>query len=219
MKILKKFNGVVKIFSIYWTTYGRTKELLQSLYFWMAIIITGLSFNIWFNPDWWSLVLGVIPNLMGFSLGGFAIFLAFGDNQFLSIIRGSNENGKSSPFINLSASFVHFILVQMLALLSAIAAKSLYIPFPEWILNIFTSLGISETFIWGFASILRTIGWFLGFFLFIYALFTAIAATMAIFRLTRWFDIYSGKNISKRKNPKRKIRGNHQEYIRKRRIR
>lgn len=63
---------------------------------------------------------------MAFSLGGMAILLAFSGGRFLNAIR---EGGKSnSLFMEIVANFFHFLLVQTLALATAMMVKS----FPDW---------------------------------------------------------------------------------------
>jgi hypothetical protein len=63
----------------------------------------------------------VLPNLLGFTVGALAIVLAFSSAPVFETLA---EAGKPrSFFMKLTSSLIHFILVQVLALITAIAAK------------------------------------------------------------------------------------------------
>lgn len=71
---------------------------------------------------WAQVAVEVIPSLLGFSIGGMAITLAFSNSQiFKAVIQGGK---KDSLFVKTIANFFHFILVQTLALLLAIFCKA-----------------------------------------------------------------------------------------------
>jgi hypothetical protein len=75
--------------------------------------------------DWGSKTLSVVPNLLGFSLSGFAILLAIGSEKFQRVL--ARAGGAERPvLVNISTSFVHFILVQAAALLFAITCDGLW---------------------------------------------------------------------------------------------
>ncbi|HDV1994505.1 TPA: hypothetical protein RHX29_004600, partial [Escherichia coli] len=69
-----------------------------------------------------------MPNLLGFSLGGFAMWIAIGDEAFKKIITGDeeSENGEVeySPYMSVNATFVHFILLQLLTIITALVTKA-----------------------------------------------------------------------------------------------
>ena len=69
-------------------------------------------------PD---VAIGAIPNLLGFTVGAFAIVLAFSSADiFQHVAEGGDP---FSFFMKLTANLVHFILIQVVALISAILAK------------------------------------------------------------------------------------------------
>lgn len=71
---------------------------------------------------WAETALNIIPSLMGFTLGGMAILLAFSNENFLKAIQ---EDGKPrSLFMQGVSAFFHFILIQTLAITLALIAKS-----------------------------------------------------------------------------------------------
>lgn len=176
-KLLKQYVGVAKGFRRYWQIYGGWTALLTSPYFLAAVATTALAWPLWSREGWWDSSLSVLPNILSFSLGGFALFLALGDEQFRASIAGANCPGgdKASPFLSFAVTFLHFILLQVAALLAAILAKAWYmVPAPAW---------LSQA-----NDAVRCVGWAVGFWLFIYSLYAAIAAVMAIFVMVRAFD-------------------------------
>jgi hypothetical protein len=79
-------------------------------------------------PQWWSdrlaapLVLSVVPNLLGFSIGAMAVVLAFPTTTVFKII---TEGGREdSYYLDLVTKFVHFVFVQVSALIFALFASA-----------------------------------------------------------------------------------------------
>jgi hypothetical protein len=90
----------------------------------MAIAFTVICYPLWQDSDsgWHQIVIDVVPSMLGFSMGGMAIVLAFATSKSFSILA---ENGaKDSFFIKLIAAFFHFILVQAGAILVVVLAKA-----------------------------------------------------------------------------------------------
>ena len=171
-KIKKAYKGPWNIFGRYWKYYGGFGALVRSPYLHVSFILTILTYRIWTEPCWWDMTLNIMPNVLGFSLGGYAIWLAIGDEKFKSVLAGSGQS-KISPFLDVNATFVHFILMQILSILLAILAKG-FSPIHD-------------------VNILSQAWWGFGFFVFIYALLTAVAATMAVFRVATWYDSYQSR--------------------------
>src|SRR5699024_306750 len=103
-----------------WSAYGGIKALLLSPYFHAAVILTAVTAPTWMHPSWWELPIRVMPSVLGFSLGGYAIWLAIGDRRFRELIAGEGRGEKTSPFMMVNAAFVHFIILQFLSILYAI---------------------------------------------------------------------------------------------------
>lgn len=78
--------------------------------------------------------------------------------------------------MGVSAGFAHFVIVQILALISALWAKAMDFVLPEgyWL----------KPCVGYFAPL----GEFIGFLLFIYALMSALAATLGVLRAASWYD-------------------------------
>ena len=106
----------------YWKVYGGFSALIRSPYVQISLLLTLLSsLAKGYSFGATEIAVGVLPNLLGFTVGAMAIVLAFSSAElFVSLAeRGEPE----SFFIKLTANLVHFIGVQVLALTSGIAAK------------------------------------------------------------------------------------------------
>lgn len=109
-----------RIFGKYWCAYGGFTALIKSPYLHLAIILLALTFKILTNVNWWDIFISVLPNLLGFTLGGFAVFFAFGDENFRVILIDNSDDDDSnisgsSLYVELCSTFVHFIVVQIFA--------------------------------------------------------------------------------------------------------
>jgi hypothetical protein len=148
-------------------------------------------FPFWSQPCWWDTVISVLPNLIGFSIGGFAIWMSFGDESFKARLSGQRKNSKSavSPFMAVNSLFVHFILLQIIALFWALTSKTWYIH-PSELTPPFNVLMIPlENLIARLdLDVCCIIFWGVGFWIFLYSLLTAVAATLTILRAASWYD-------------------------------
>lgn len=187
------YKGTLDIFKLYWTAYGGLWAMLRSPYLHVAALVLALTWNTWWAPQcstngdcvaWWDQNISVLPNLLGFSLGGFAIFIGFGDEKFRGLLadpdpvqpgQPAEANALPNLYIGLCASFVHFILVQAIALLYAVVAKSwwFYAPFMEPVRE--------------WLPAMNAIAGGIGYGLFLYALTCVLAATMHVFRIAKMY--------------------------------
>jgi hypothetical protein len=174
--LISQYRGVRKILRRYWHAYGGWSSLLLSPYLHVSAGLTLLLYVEWAQPGWWRVVFAVLPGIIGFSLGGYAILLAFGDSRFQQLLMGKGEDGDPSPYMKVNATFVHFITVQIGALLLALSGKATF------------SLAGDAAFLYWF--------WGFGYGSFIYALSTAVAATMQVLRLAYLYDLSQAANPS-----------------------
>ena len=152
--------------------YGGWKNCAKSPYLHFSIVLALLIslFGGSDAPAWFDLTISILPNVLGFSLGGYAILLAFGDEKFRFIISGPDNDGTPSPFMKMNGAFIHFIVIQIFAILFALLSSA---------------FGIKT----------GVLAWF-GRSLLIYAISTALAAAMAILNTADWFD----EHIARLKN-------------------
>lgn len=143
----------------YWKLYGGWRALLRSPYIYLAAIFAVALFPFWkpcAEPTWADMSISILPSLMGFSIAGMAIMLAFSHPQSLQAI---TQKGKDdSYFLKMGANLCHFLVVQVFALLLAILAKA-----------------------WGGGGLLS----FLGVFALSYAILLALAAAGQLFNTAR----------------------------------
>ena len=181
------YSGIRKIFKKYWKAYGEWPKLKGSPYLHLALLLTCITANSWLEKDWWDTVISTLPNLLGFTLAGFSMFIGFGDERFRAMLAEPDEDEvnqeEATIYLQLCATFVHFILIQIMALIFALVAKSTFF-YAEW-------LGPLQAYI----VQARVIGWAFGYMLFLYALTSAVAATMHVFRIAVMYEQY--KKISK----------------------
>lgn len=175
------YKGVFSIYARYWSAYGGLPALVRSFYLHAALVITVICANAWLKPGWWDQVASILPNVLGFTLGGFAIFISFGDEKFRQLLAEpeSAEDETPTAYVKLCSTFVHFILVQIVALVVAIIAKAMYFPW-ERAPHLF-NLALP----W-----LNGVAGFLGYLLFVYALTSALAATMHVFRIASMYESF-----------------------------
>jgi len=122
------YQAVKETWTVYWKLYRQTGSVFRSPYLHLAFVL-GLFLFPWLgcgysNTTWSELALGIFPNLMGFTLGGYAILVAFGDRTFMRNLCGPDEDGRASPYMELNAMFVHFILMQGFSILFAYISKA-----------------------------------------------------------------------------------------------
>lgn len=174
------YKDVRAIFAVYWGAYGGTRALRRSPYLHVAMGCLVLTFPFWTTPLWWDQVISVLPNLLGFTLGGFAMFVGFGDERFKKVLTGVDPPalpGEQSIFVEVCASFVHFLLVQLIALLFAIVVKAWWFYWSSWPAPVRAALP------W-----LNGVAGAVGYGLFLYALTSVLAATMHVFRVSTAYE-------------------------------
>lgn len=175
-KYFATYYYVGQIFAYYWKLYGGWPALARSPYLHVACLLTVATYPLWWptapgvpagpvGDPWFQATINIIPSMLGFTLGGYAILLAIGDEGFRYTISGDNERGKASPFIKVNSAFVHFVFIQTVALSYALICRA-------WKAD----SGVCAAF---------------GCCLLFYAILCALAACFSVFRLARWFDHYA----------------------------
>ncbi len=174
-------NGTIDVLKVVWDISGGWRRISRAWYTWAALLISVLCWSLWWDAAWWDLSLEIIPGMLGFSLAGFAMMLAFGDDRFRAVlsramvVTGGEGTSKHSAFMGYASIFVHYLVAQVLGLLLAIIAKAE--------LGILPLVG--GTGIFRFAI---GICHFVGFFFVVYSILMALAATLAVFRMARTAD-------------------------------
>lgn len=182
-----------KMFSRYWKAYGGWKSVFKSSYFYCSVLFTLMSYGIWAKESWYEIPISVLPNILGFSLGGYAIWLALGDQKFYEKVTGKSSGSTDSPFMKINSAFVHFIVLQIMALIFALVFKAHFFDnLPQCIQSQLVKLTPNFSEIVHYSNLIFS---GIGYLLFIYALLAALAATMAIFRIAGWLDTHHSNQV------------------------
>lgn len=163
----------------YFFAYGGWSAVLRSPLFWLAFGVTILNYSSWFRDDWIATTQALIPNLLGFSLGTYAILFSFITSKMKRALKTVKNPQGISYLDEINATFFHFIFVQVLALLWAFI-------FRGTLLFDLAKIAITS---WPHAmdvfGALYVMGSFLGFFLLVYAFLLILGAALAVYRLAR----------------------------------
>ncbi|MGC8102654.1 hypothetical protein [Metapseudomonas otitidis] len=177
MSVIDDFKGVKNVWLKYWKGYGGTRALFSSFYFWLAFSLALINYGAWSNSGWWDTVISSIPTILGFTLAGLAVFLGM-DSGFSRFI-AERSSKPVSPFMSLVSAFVHFIVMQAIALLFALTVKSLQ----------FTVAGLPDWY-YQLVHYGNKVFWFLGYLIFMYSIILVFSATFAIYRASKWYEDY-----------------------------
>jgi hypothetical protein len=162
----KYYRSISRNFQIYWESYGKWKALFESPFLYASLVF---SLPIYWGfskifTAWYDTVIDIIPSILGFTIAGYAFLLSIGNREFWNALKGrrADENNEPSPYMKVNGAFVHFTVLNFFSILYALIAKVLE---------------------------LRQ-GWFsyVGVFIFIYALFSALAIVFQIIALADCFD-------------------------------
>ena len=142
--------------------FGPLKDILRTPYFHFSLVmalITGIfasESNIWAEH-----ALSMLPDILGFYIGGYAIIITFGDNEFRKfLVKAKTSDGKSILLV-INGAFIHFIMAQTLSIVLA------------YIVN---SIGIENLF----ANIILSLPFF-------YSLVFCVAIAFEIKTISKWY--------------------------------
>jgi hypothetical protein len=180
----------------YWDSYGGWKAILTSPFTWLSLVITLLSHTFWSVEKWIDTPIGILPNLLGFNLASYSIWLAFGNQKLNRILSKVKEGNTYSKYMEINTSFIHFILVQIICLILSISVKTIdlygyfYSSNLSCLNNVIVGLGYAAFLLNGFI-----------FFLFFYSIFCMFAAILGFVGIASGLDaIYRQEYINGRNN-------------------
>ena len=172
----KKWKIFVARLSKYLHNYGGWPEVFASPFFNLAFVIALANYQLW-QSDWVKLSQSLIPSMLGFSLGTYAILFSIISVKLKRALK-EVKNERGIPYLHeMNATFFHFIFVQVLCVAVS------FIHMGTGLHSLLTAIvGPSEdldSLFW----LSRMILGFLGSTLVFYSLFLAIAAAMIVYRL------------------------------------
>ena len=153
--------------------YGGWIGILKSNYFRVSCLLLIPTYSVWTEPGWWEHTLSIFPDLLGFTLGGFALTLAFGDEKYRRILALSGDDEGSSVLKELAATFFIFIIMQVIAIICALIAQAF------WNKPMLSFLAPCEQIIYA----LGLMFWAFSYLTFLYGLTLSIAAAKWIYTL------------------------------------
>jgi hypothetical protein len=175
------YAAVFDLFSVYYSSYGGTKSIIRSPYLHLSILVTAITVSTWTKPGWWDLPISILPNLIGFTLSGYAVLMTFGNERFKAQLVRPVPGHPAAAFMAINATFFHFLVLQIIALLIAVIAKSRPLSF-------FFGADVSSIDMRIFRTGSTWACWCAGYCIFLYAVTLALAAASAVFRVGRWFE-------------------------------
>lgn len=178
-KIYAPYRGVAGVFSRYWRAYGGASAVILSPYAHFAVLLTVMLWPMWMLGAWWDVALALLPSTLCFTLALFIVWFGFGYERLRRLMVSMRPGRGCRTLIGVSAAYVHFVVVQFVAVIAALVAKSLDI-----------GPGIGPEHLTDTGAVL---GHFVGFLLFAYALLVAVAATLGAFRVTAMYERVSAE--------------------------
>lgn len=174
---------MVNSFKEYWTCYGGYKSVIKSAYFWIAVIFSIISYQTWMTTGWENKFIGVFPSLLGFTLAGYAVWLTLGDQQLKSILSKKKNENNISLFMVINASFIHFIILQILAFIGILFLDTNSINH----FSDFSNLNKCTIYQNIFKYLSHILNCFV-FFLSIYSILSMLAAVFGLFNIAKAMD-------------------------------
>jgi hypothetical protein len=106
----------------YWSAYGGIAAIKKSPAVRISFILTVLCSPYWVTRPWQESTVSIVPNLLGFTLGAMAVVLAFPSTRMFEVI--AEKGAADSYYIDMASKFVHFIFVQVIAILIVLVGKA-----------------------------------------------------------------------------------------------
>lgn len=186
MKMPASYRGMWKSLSRYWDDYGGWGDFLASPLLHLSVLIAGASYSIWLDREWVDIPLSLLPNLLGFSLGAYALIFSLADERLLAALNAPTTDGSPTKLRMVNATFLHFILVQTAAIIFALSNKS------TLVVDLLGFLPGSRCRIETIQDLLTGFAGLIGYFLTVYAVVLLVGAALAAYRLA----IMSGRAAS-----------------------
>ena len=173
----KNWNIISNIFRKYFLSYGGWRAVSTSPFLHMAVLISIINYQEWINGNWYKDVISTLPNIIGISISIYSIMFSLMNDRLKESLLKTNNHNQINNYEMVSTTFFHFILMQVLSLLSAIAYKSELI----WhVIRLLQKCSIDLNCIFILFSGITS---FFGYTLYLYSLTLIIAAAISIHRL------------------------------------
>lgn len=153
--------------------------MVRSPFFGLALLFTLLNYSQWITPEWPKRAEALIPNLLGFSLGTYAILFSIMSSRLKNALRSVCVSADSniSWLESINATFFHFIFIQVMTLIWSFLYQG------SWLFDLARALGNANKFDNITYKALSLAGSFTGMFLLTYSILLMVASALAIYRL------------------------------------
>jgi hypothetical protein len=185
-----EYTSTLRDLAEYFKLYGSWEVFFATPYCHVALVIAALSWKFWLSPSWSDAPLSILPALLGFALAAYALLFSFGDETFrgfLAVRRSRKEVVdpiEDSILLRISAIYLHFVIVQIVALLIAVIAHAHILGSAIGILGPRTGCTFHA------AMVVRNIFAFIGYFAFCLSITTSANAALNLFHATKWYVKY-----------------------------
>ena len=186
-----------KTFRKYWNSYGGFNAFIKSPFSWLSLLMTLCSYEFFLDQKWLDTPASMLPNLLGFNLASYSVWLAFGNQRLNRILSKLKDDQIYSRYMEVNASFIHFIFAQLVCLILVIFLKTNSIGALFYKTNLvclnkyILSLEYMSIFLNGFV-----------FFLFFYCLFCMLAAVLGFVGIASGLDMIYRKEALEEENAK-----------------
>lgn len=178
----EQYRTLYRILKGYFACYGGWKAVLFSPLFGISFAITIFNYSNWMTPTWPAQSLSVLPNLLGFSLGCYALLFSLLSERLRRALLFV-KNPRDVPYLHeINATFLHFILIQVASILYSLLFTATIMK------DIFDTIEI-------YTTVLRIVFYsfyfplsFLGFLLFVYSVTLTVGAAISIYRIANIED-------------------------------
>lgn len=174
----KSASDNTKLLKLVWRVTRGWRGICYGPEFWLSLVVLVCTAPYWLAHHWWAHVLAIVPTILGFTITGFAIFLAFGSDDFKRFLARGKEIDENA-YMSTGSAFVIFICVQLIAIFFALIVNAFQFPTPGFLSAYRPCIQIGNYIVGA-----------VGYFLFIYSIGLALRASMRIFRLSRWYMSY-----------------------------
>nr|WP_210300352.1 hypothetical protein [Mycoplana azooxidifex] len=166
----------------YFHAYGGWADTVSSPLFLLSIIITAISYSHWISPDWLPLSQSLVPSLLGFSLGTYALLFSLMTGRLKRALKLVKNSRNISYLDEINATFFHFIMVQVICLVWGVLYSG------RWLVDLMEITSPYFEYPEAAFFYLAATGSFIGHFFLVYSILLVIASAQIVYRLASITD-------------------------------
>lgn len=174
---MSQLKPLIKRLKRYFDAYGGWRAIWGSPLFLLSVFVGFAAHSYWVSPKWVDLTFSLIPSLLGFSLGTYAILFSLITNRMRKALRAVKNSRGISYLEEINATFFHFIFMQTAIIFYAILFGGLKVDFfSRYIAKVAPAY---EMLVWPICSLLSAFGMIL----LVYAVSLVVGAALTVYRL------------------------------------